>query len=528
MVIKNFALIENAEIDFTNDLNIITGETGSGKSIILSSLKFLFGERASSSIIRTGEDECQVSLSFKKTPSIGALLKKSGNETDSDFILVRRTLKKSGLSKFYVNDSQVSQSFCRELGEKVIFCSQFENQKLLDKKNILDIVDLFLDDLSIKNEYKDKYSEYLETNKIIDDNRLLSKDKDIRLDYLKFVLDEIEKISPKEKEDVTLEEEIKKAKESEKINTFFLESENIIYGEDSIISKLEKIKSLSKNINYGLGIEQDLNSLISLAENFGDKVLKSKKENLKKTDINKIQDRLSKIKSLTRKYGGSIESVIKKRIETKNEILLLESFEARLFELEQKKAALVKKLDSISGELSLIREKICLTLDNKISTNLNKLNMPGAKVQLIVSKTSDFTPTGKNEIEIIFTPNVGEKALPLDKMASGGELSRITLAIYGIIGRHIDSEMFVFDEIDTGIGGETALVVGEELSSLSKKSQVLVVTHLPQIAEFANNHICVKKVSKNSRTFTTIKQLAKSEIENELNRMRFGKIKPKA
>lgn len=524
--IKNFALIKSVDIDFSSGLNVITGETGSGKSIILSSLRFVLGEKPNPGLIRLGEDQCEVSMLLKKSNFIDNLAKDLSIELTEEYLL-RRTLSKNGSSKCYLNSKLVPVSTLRKVGENIVFCSQFENQRLLDKENVIEIIDLFSEDRSDLDSFKREYKEILSLEKTIEELRSELSEKDAKLDYYKFIFDEIEAVDPKENEDLELEEKIRSFKDLEKLKDFFMKSESELYGSNSIISKIETLASLSKKLPIDNLFNEQFSSAIGALESLGSTILGNKRNYLKTVSIDELDSRLSLIKTLKRKYGGSISQVIKRKEELGKIISRFESLESDISSLEKKVEEKTKIASILADSITDQRTKTAKILSEKTTSSIRLLNMSGASVDFNISNTEKLNLSGKNEIRIDFTPNKGEKTLPLEKIASGGELSRVTLALYQIIGKHLNSFCFIFDEIDTGIGGETATSVGRALSDLSKDSQIVSVSHLPQIAESADSNILIEKIEELDRTRTTARVLDQDEKKKELSRMRYGYIDSK-
>jgi DNA repair protein RecN (Recombination protein N) len=386
----------------------------------------------------------------------------------------------------------------------------------------METLDSFVEEKSAYVEYNNLYQELTTTEEALSGIIKLNQEKESKLDYIQFVCDEIERINPKENEETELEEKLEKIKELEKTISFFELSDDYIYGDNAVISKLEKIRKTLRGLSIEKELTEEIDSAIETVESLGVRISKIKKGYVKEVDVNSIQDRLSKIKSLIKKYGGSLSAVLTKKSEFKLQVERYNSIDDELNKIKKKKSEIIKKIESASKNLSEKRKIAAVLLGNSITNELQELNMRGSELLILISDLGYFNEKGKDKIEIFFRPNVGEKSLPLSEIASGGELSRVTLAIYRILGNFLNTNTFVFDEIDTGIGGETASIIGEKLKTLSEEKQVISVTHLPQIAEFADIHFIVKKNEVNKRTESSVNLLSKKEAKEEINRMRFG------
>lgn len=520
MQIRNMALVESADVDFSNGINVISGETGSGKSVVISALKFIFGEKTNTSIIRQGESSCEVSISINKNSLIDEIATEL-DCVDSEYLL-KRILSKNGISKSFLNEKVVPLSVLKKIGKGVVFCSQFENQTLLDPKNTINIIDLFLDNKSTLHDYKEKYYSYLTSIKKLNELKEIGKEKDSRLDYIKYVYNEIDSVNPKKDEDKDLEDKLRENKDNEKIRSFLLQAEHILYDQDSILSKLEDLNRKLKDLKIRESLVESTDNAINSLESFGNLILKTKKHYNGYSDMREIESRLSKLKGLKRKYGGTLDLVIEKKFELESQIKKFESIDSEIsdteLEIENKKESLFL----IANKLTIEREAVVLNLSKEVSEKIQDMNMPGATISFKLSKRLDFSEEGFDYAEIIFSPNKGEKILPIQNIASGGELSRVALGLYQVIGNKLGSDCYIFDEIDSGIGGKTANSVAKSLIGLSKISQVITVTHLPQITECGETNIRVEKREIGGRTYTNINVLSESEKTEELQRMRFG------
>ena len=520
--IKNIGIIEDVEIDFNNGLNVLTGETGAGKTLIIGSLGIISGGRFSKEMIRKGEKNSYVELCMYEPKSEYAV---DGN------IIISREININGRNMCKINGRMVTVNELKTFMNKFIeIHGQNDNQNLLEIKQHQKYLDGFIGNKIevLKSEYFELFTRYNQINKELKENYGDDKERQRKIDLLKYQENEIESATLKESEEEELEEKRKIIMNSEKITQSLNEADSAI-GENTIdllstsIRSLEKIEQIDekyaqtvsglKSVYYELQeISKDISSYIE--DTYFDE-----------QERNDIEERLDLIYDLKRKYGNSIKEILKYNEEIKQEIDKIENLEERNNELKKQQEEVRVKMTKIATKIHELREKDAVKLSSEINSNLKELEMKNAKINIHVDYIEEeFYSTGKDRIEIYISTNLGEDEKELSKIASGGEMSRIMLAIKTVLAKTDQMPILVFDEIDTGISGKAANKVAEKLSKISANHQVLCISHLPNIAAIADYNYFISKNVKNERTNTNIKLLNETEVINEIARISSGEI----
>ncbi|MBN1627757.1 MAG: DNA repair protein RecN [Deltaproteobacteria bacterium] len=538
--ISNFAIIKRLEIDFNPGLNIISGETGAGKSIIINAVNLILGGRASSDIIRGGTEEARVEALFNLPDNspLRGFMDEFGLPFDNE-VLIKRTISREGRNRITINGSVATLQMLARLGMFMISISgQHEHQILLRPENHLLLLDEFGGLMQEREALAEAFNEY-ESVKA----RLKGLEREIRearerQDLSMFQIREIEAAALVEDEDVMLEDERKRLRYAESLREIINESYQILYEkEDSVLSGVAQcIKNLEK------GIEQDrqlrsLSDLLSSAKAELEEAgieLRDFRENI--TDdparLEQVEERIQVINRLKRKYGPEIKDVIALKERLNGMIYNREQMEELLKETAKELKRHEEALISMAVNLSEKRKDTANRIEKEVEAELNLLDMKVTRfkagfrdeVKEGPGMIDSIRPDGFDRVEFLLSANVGEDLRPLSRIASGGELSRIMLALKTILARSSSVETIIFDEIDAGIGGATAETVGEKLRSLSEYNQVLCITHLPQIAGKGDTHFIVKKEVRDNRTQTAITLLSREERVRELARLLGGKV----
>ncbi len=532
--IKNLAIIEDASVEFGKGFNVITGETGAGKSIIISALSLALGERASSSAIRSGAKEGSVQAFFDI--SSDAFLKDIGIEADDGMIL-RRNISSHGKSRAYINDSMINLQTLADASSAIIdIHGQYEHQSLLDAENQLALLDLYG---GLQKERDAVENLYTAMNGLrLKISSLSNKDQERiqRIDILEFQIKEIESAGIKTSEDDELEEEVNILSSSVRLAELANSAYESLYSSDSacisnisqIIDDLKEISSIDSRAEETVKSASEALPLLEEASYF----LRDYKESLDfdPARLEEVQERLELIKRLKKKYGDSIQGIIDYREKALIELEELQHSEETLDGLKQELGEQIKRFTKEAQALSKKRRTVAKKLEPKIVSELSRLSMPDTEFIVSITQqegedTSDglkATSNGIDEVEYLISPNIGETPKPLAKIASGGELSRVMLALKGIMSDGDRIPVLVFDEIDAGIGGKTADTVAKRLKALSFKHQVICITHLPQIASCADVHLKIEKSSLKGRTKVDIRRIEKDERTAEIARMLSG------
>ncbi len=520
--IKNIGIIDDLSIDLNNGLNVLTGETGAGKTLIIDSLGIISGGRFSKEMIRKGETNSFVEICMYEPENENSI---EGN------IIVSREINSNGRNMCKINGRMVTVNELKNFMSKFIeIHGQNDNQSLLDNKFHLKYLDGFIGEelLKYKQEYKENYTRYIEIKQELKANYGDEKERERKLDLLKYQFNEIEEAELKEKEEEELEEKRKIMLNSEKISNSLNEADEAI-GESSIDSinlairamekiegidtKYEAITSNLKNIYYDL---QELSRDIS-----------NEKEDIyfDEQERNEVEERLDLIYSLKRKYGNNILEILNYKEEIEKEIQHIENLDDYNRKLKKELKQIKEKMTKLAINIHNLRKEYAKVLGININKILEDLEMKNAKINIHVDyKEEEFFENGKDEIEFYITTNLGEDEKQLSKIASGGEMSRIMLAIKKVLADTDKMPVLIFDEIDTGISGKAANAVAEKLNSISKNHQVLCISHLPSIAASADYNYFISKKVLNDRTNTNIKLLNEEETIKEIARISSGEI----
>lgn len=537
--IKNIALIDEIKLEFSDGLNLLTGETGSGKSIIVDSLGALTGERVSSDLIKEGETAAQIEglFALKSNANLHEICYQSGIELeDADEIdlIVRRELAASGRNRIFVNNQLVTQNFLKNIGTFLVdIHGQGEQATLFNASTHLEMLDEYAQVENLRQKTADKFREMAQVRRELESLREDEAQKLQLLDILRFQVDEIGKANLQTGEDELLEEEKRRLNNVEKLSILSEESYALLYeNEEATVTTLEKaIKRVTELAEYEsefasyneslLTAQAVLEDLAISVRNFRNRLEFSPER------LEEIENRLVEISRLKRKYGGTIETVIAHLRESEERLNNIETTELREEEL---RAALKKASEEylkVSRELHEKRAKTARKFEKEIEANLTAVAMEKARfeVRITADETNDksYTAKGFDKIEFYFSANVGESVKQIAKVASGGELSRLMLILNTTTKITKTEKTMVFDEIDTGIGGRVAEAVGLKLKELAKTQQVLCVTHQPQIASLADHHFLVNKETIRNRTEVRVRELTQTEQVEEIARMLTGK-----
>lgn len=529
--LNNLAIIKNLDLEFNEGLISLTGETGAGKSIILDGISLLIGERSNLEMIRTGEESLFAEGVFDLSEVQKEKLNKLGFEIEDDELIISRYFYRNSKSKITVNGMRMTVSKLKELMRNVLdLVGQHEHQYLLNKNYHLGLLDRFLDKngQELAKEIRNNVSSLKMINKKIEEIetekfRIMEK-KDI----LEFQSNEIASLGLKENEDNELEEEYKilfnAGKISEKLENSI---QRLKEGEYSVINSLGKIK---KNLEQLSDISEIYSELKEKIENIIYEVddigysLEDMVENVESDDVRleKVISRIDEINKLKLKYGSTIEEILAFREENEKKLSLIKFENNELADLKKEKEEKAKIYFENSRKLREIRKKVAENLEKTINVQLKDLNMTNSKFKVAFSEKTVISSKGMDDVEFMMVTNLGENYKPLAKIASGGEISRIMLALKTVFSSVDNISVLIFDEIDTGISGETVRKVAEKLKELSGTVQVICVTHSPQIAGKSNQQFFIKKEIENNVTETKVRELNTDERIREIARIISG------
>lgn len=531
--INNIALIENLFIEFDGGLNILTGETGAGKSIIFDALNFVLGARSDKSLIRTGESVARVDAMFDvdlSNETLKNILVDNDIDCDDGEILISRKMSVDGKSDIKVNGYPITSSMLRQITSNLVdIYGQQEQVSLLKTQNQLALLDNFASsDLdAVKSKYIAKYNELKNINKRLDslggDEFSASREKD----YLSFVIDEIVNANITEQEERELTDQKQRLNNIEKIASGVNVSQNALNASLNYISQatsaLNAVSQFDKTL---LELYERLSSSKLELEDITDCISEYDVSDYSQSEFDKIDERLDKIKELKRKYGGSCESVLEFLKKSQSRLYELENSDKLRSELEKYKGKLVEELLALAVKMNTIRAKYAKVFSQRLLLNLAQLGMPNAQIDFAINgngeNEEDLTSNGLGKVELLFSANLGGELKLLNKVASGGELSRLMLGIKAIVAETDNMPTMIFDEIDAGISGKMAQAVGEKMAEIGKYHQVIAITHSVQIASLADCHFMIRKIEKNGKTTSETIKLSDNERVEELARFMSG------
>jgi DNA repair protein RecN (Recombination protein N) len=535
--VHNFAIIDKLSVKFAQGLNILSGETGAGKSILVGALGLLLGDKTDTSIIRSGAEETAVScvVSIGDNTEAAAWLAAHGITPDEGGVILRRMLKSSGRGSIFIQSTPVTRAdlhdFCTHLFD---LHGQHEHQSLLDLENHRTLVDRWAGTEPLAERFHETYAALASLrerhSKLIGDERERLR----RADLLTYAVTEIKGLRLKPGEEEELEKELAILVHHEKLFTLLEE----VHGQvaESAGGALAALRKTRHSMDEILGIDSSLSrpahqleDAFYEIEDFAESIRQYKsKADFSPGRLDDVQSRLSAIRTLEKKYGDTIEEVLAYCAAGEQELAGMENWEEEKKNLESEIARTEKQIAEAARELSERRKAGSLVLQKKIEEELRELGMPKVSFRVLIADaaradgTPVLTPWGRDAIEFVISPNLGEPFKRLRSIASGGELSRVMLAIKGVLAESDHVSTLIFDEVDVGIGGEIALSVGERLAALSRNKQVLCITHLATIAVRADNHLRIEKVTQGGRTVTRVEKVTGAARKEEIARMLAG------
>ena len=529
--IKQFGIIESATIELKNGLTVLSGETGAGKSMILAAISQLSGQRTSTSYIRYGEEKASVEgvFDFPKNKEVISIFKELDLDLEDEVIIIRRDIYSSGKSVCRINGTIVNLSTLKKVAVYLLdMHEQHDNQILLVEKNHLNLIDSFNKEeiKKVRTEYKEKYKEYKVVTEKIENLKQQESDILQKVDFLKFQYQELTQMKLKKDEDISLEKDIDYLENFEKVNTLAYSITDGIDGEYGILSKLAEIKSnLGELSRYNSNFEEKYEEITNLYYILDD----LKYEVSSYTDdieydeekLDRLIFRMDKIKNLEKKYSRSLNDLIIFREEIKEELEELENYEENYDKYIVEQKNILAELKSLGDKLTTIRKKTAQKLESLIQEELKFLYMDKSTIK-VDFKDKEYASDGKDDVRILISANLGEPLKSLSKVASGGELSRVMLALKIIFSRSIEATSIIFDEIDTGVSGRVSQRMAEKMYQLGVGSQVLCISHLPQTTALADTNLLISKEVIDKRTLTSIKELDRQQKIEEVARMISG------
>ncbi len=535
--ISNFAIINNLNIDFTKGFNVLTGETGAGKSIIVEGISMILGGRANKELVRTGSDKSTLEgLFFLEDPTkINKILEEYGIDIDpNNYLLISREIHASGRSISRINGRTVTLAMLNNITSSLVdIHGQHEHQSLLNVDNHIKLIDIFGDnELKDLLEFvKDKYEEMLIEKKNLRELSLDGIEKDREIDLLKYQLDEINGVDLLKYDEDELMKEYTKMFNIKEIGCNLGEVVNILnnfeYNNISILDYINKIIAKMNTIeDYDDELKQYNRVMEDISFELQD-LYRDMKNYLESLELDEekmqfLEDRIDAINTLKKKYGNTIEDILHYRDTIEDKLKTLLNNEKEIERINNNIKAIEIELMDCSNRITEMRKGLSKNIETAIMKELNELNMSNVMFKINFDRLEHFTPTGWDKIEFLISTNKGEELKPLSKIISGGEMSRIMLAFKRILADYDGIPCLIFDEIDAGISGRTAQIVGEKIKMISKNHQVICISHLPQITALADAHYVIEKKIIDEETTTIVRKLDYDERIDELSRLLGG------
>lgn len=531
--IKDFAIIKELSLDFKEGMTVLTGETGAGKSIIIDAVGLLAGGRGSTEFVRYGAKKCVLEGQFryKPTANLTRLFKQYEIDQDSDTLLIQREIFASGRTVCRVNGSIVTIAILKEMGSHLIdIHGQNEHQELMVTENHIHLLDYYGPSIlsETKDAYQNVYREYRQLLKERKEWEFNEQELAQRLDILKYQVEEIKSAQLKPSEEEDLLEEEKKLANHQSIVEALSTSYNALQGEevsglDLVGRAMESMEDIEEMDEKFKNISEHLSSTFFQLQEIGSDIYKEL-DHLEYDEerLNEIEERLNLIQQLKRKYGQSVEAILSHYQKAELELKQLENREEQVDDLSKRIEKLEKEAGVLAKKLTTLRKKTASRLEGAILEQLKELYMEKVLFSVMFKETSALTEYGQDRIEFYVATNPGEPLKALARVASGGELSRLMLAMKTIFSQSQGITSIIFDEVDTGVSGRVAQAIADKIHSVAVHSQVLCITHLPQVAAMADQHLYIMKQVKDERTRTSVEQLGGKDRTEEVARMLSG------
>lgn len=531
LTIENMALVERIELELGSGLNVLTGETGAGKSVLVNALSIILGGRAQTDVVRSGAEDAVVEALFEVPPgsALAERLASRGIELEDGALIVRRTVSRAGRGRVLLNGQMATVSMLAELLRGAVdLTSQHEHVTLLDSDAHLDIVDAYGELLPLRERVAELHGEVAGYRAALEGLQLDEAERARREDYLRFALEEIEAVSPRVGELEQLEADKKRLRSVAELADGVARAEGSLYSDDGAV--VDAVGRVQRELLRLAELDGRLGSLSGQAAG----VLAELEELARELGryqgsleadpdrLVEVEDRLELIKKLVRKHGGSVEAVLEAQARMAEELDGFEHEEVRRADLNAALEDAIARRREVARELSAARQKVVRNLENAIKRELAALSMEKTQIRVELTALGEPNARGAETAELLISPNPGEPLRPLRKTASGGELSRVLLAIKHVLANRGAVGSYIFDEIDTGIGGAVADVLGAKLRQVAGSTQVICVTHLPQVAAWGEVHFKVEKHEVEGRTVTHVHRLGAEQRVEELARMLGG------
>jgi DNA repair protein RecN (Recombination protein N) len=545
--VANFAIIDRVDVFFKKGFNVLSGETGSGKSLLLKSLALLMGDKSTVDTIKTGCEQATVEGSFDVSDrdDIQKRIHELGIDLQDGTLVVRRILAKDGKNRVYINGSLSTLQQLREIVSPLVeitghsiplieMTGQHENRNLQSKAYHLEMIDQYLGTTTLRNEVQNQFAQLSELRTELETLQENAKQKTQRLDFLVFQRDEIESLNLKVGEETELENQMLRLKSSEKLSEFVSSAEEALYSqEDSALVRIHRILSRGSDLALKDPTLQEKLEPLTTAKTLIEEVVYELRDYGQELQSNpealqEIEERMSRLRRIQKKFGTSVEQILTELKKFNEEIASLEGSEVRIETLTTEIADTEKTLLKKASQLHEKRKRGAKTFEESVQKELEDLNMKGLLFSVSVKELPHLSASGISEVEFMVQPSKKDEPRALAKFASGGELSRVLLSLKRVVGTSDFPRTYLFDEVDAGVSGMTAEKVGKKLKSIAKGQQVICITHLPQVAAFADSHHLINKVQSAKGVRTEVLELNKEDQVKEIARMLSGEKITKA
>ena len=526
--VRNVAVIDKLDINFHDGVSVLTGETGAGKSIIIDSINMILGDRANKELVRYGTDKAVVQAVFDAPKSVINILEENDIDVEDETVIITRQVTKEGKSVARINGMVVTLNILREISDRLInIHGQHDNQALLTPIRHITFLDAYADNEEYINRYKDILSKKREIEKKISSLEMDEQEKMQRIDLLEYQVNEIKKASLEKGEEDDLREQRDIYTNAEQITKSVNEAYMNLYEGDEIqsaydgisiaVNEISQISDLNPQLK---SIYDTLNEIMYSLEDTAHEIKEfGETVEFDEQTLNEIEERLDLISRLKRKYGNSIEEILEYLKKAESELNDIKLSDERTNELKEELKNITKELKEKGNVLTQRRENAAKVLEENIEKSLHELNMEKSKFKVSIENDGTFYDNGMDKVEFLISTNPGEPLKPLVKIVSGGELSRVMLAIKSILADSDGVDTMIFDEIDTGVSGKAAMSIAKKLAVIAKNKQVICITHLPQLTAMADNHYLIQKNTDGEMASTTLKELDEEGRELELARI---------
>ena len=526
--VRNVAVIDKLDINLHDGVSVLTGETGAGKSIIIDSINMILGDRANKELVRYGTDKAVVQAVFDAPKSVINILEENDIDVEDGTVIITRQVTKEGKSVARINGMVVTLNILREISDRLInIHGQHDNQALLTPIRHITFLDAYADNEEYINRYKDILSKKREIEKKISSLEMDEQEKMQRIDLLEYQVNEIKKASLEKGEEDDLREQRDIYTNAEQITKSVNEAYMNLYEGDEIqsaydgisiaVNEISQISDLNPQLK---SIYDTLNEIMYSLEDTAHEIKEfGETVEFDEQTLNEIEERLDLISRLKRKYGNSIEEILAYLKKAESELNDIKLSDERTNELKEELKNITKELKEKGNVLTQRRENAAKVLEENIEKSLHELNMEKSKFKVNIENDGTFYDNGMDKVEFLISTNPGEPLKPLVKIASGGELSRVMLAIKSILADSDGVDTMIFDEIDTGVSGKAAMSIAKKLAGIAKNKQVICITHLPQLTAMAHNHYLIQKNTDGELASTTLKELDEEGRELELARI---------